>query len=119
MARAKNARLKSPHIETEYTYEQVQELKRCSSDPVYFIRKYIKIQHPLKGSIPFNLYDYQEKMIIAYKENRFNVVLSSRQTGKCGLYSTMINIIERPKGIKKFLLKLINRKSYNEIFKEL
>jgi len=82
VARAKNNNLKKPNEEVEYTYEQVQELKKCASDPVYFIKKYVKIQHPVQGAIPFNLYAYQVKMVEAYKENRFNIVLSSRQTGK-------------------------------------
>ncbi len=119
MARSKNINLKTPNQELEYTYEQVEELKRCAQDPVYFIRKYIQIQHPVKGAVPFDLYSYQEKMIRAYQENRYTVVLSARQTGKCFFYSTMINTIEVPKGIKKFLLKIVNRKKYDEIFKEM
>jgi len=82
MARGKNKNLKSPNQEMEYTYEQVQELKRCSQDPVYFIKTYVRIQHPKKGDVPFKLYPYQEKMIRAYQENRYTVVLSARQTGK-------------------------------------
>lgn len=40
------------------------------------------IQHPLKGAVPFKLYDYQRKMLRAYKEHRYTIVLSARQTGK-------------------------------------
>jgi hypothetical protein len=82
MARAKNDLLKKPGQELEYTYENVQELKRCVEDPVYFIKNYVQIQHPIKGAVPFELYDYQEKMIRAYQDNRYTVVLSARQTGK-------------------------------------
>ena len=82
MARAKNPRLKRPNEEQEYTPEQVMELKRCAEDPVYFIKTYVRIQHPKEGSVPFELYDYQEDMVRAYKENRWVAVLSARQTGK-------------------------------------
>jgi hypothetical protein len=82
MARAKNPRLKRANTEVEYTYDNIQELKRCADDPIYFIRKYVMIQHPTQGAVPFDLYPYQEKMINAYKENRYTVVLSARQTGK-------------------------------------
>lgn len=82
MARAKNPKLKKANAETEYTLEQLQELRRCASDPVYFIENYIMIQHPNKGAVPFKLYPYQRKMIQAYQENRNVVVLSARQTGK-------------------------------------
>lgn len=40
------------------------------------------IQHPTRGAIPFEMYSYQEDMMRAYQRNRFNIVLSSRQTGK-------------------------------------
>ena len=38
-----------------------QEYVKCASDPVYFLKKYCMIQHPIKGKIPFHLYDFQEK----------------------------------------------------------
>jgi len=82
MARAKNDKLKTPDQEVEFTYEQVQELKRCVQDPIYFIENYVQIQHPVKGAVPFRLYPYQKNMIRAYQDNRYTVVLSARQTGK-------------------------------------
>lgn len=82
MARAKNPRLKKANQEMEYTYEQLSELRRCADDPIYFIENYVQIQHPVKGSIPFKLYDYQKNMITTYRDNRYTVVLSARQTGK-------------------------------------
>jgi hypothetical protein len=82
MGRKTNTLIKPANYETEYTHEQVLELKKCASDPVYFINNYVKIEHPLLGSIPFNLYPYQKNIIKAYAENRYVVVLSARQTGK-------------------------------------
>lgn len=82
MARARNPNLKKANTETEYTYDQLQELKRCADDPVYFIKNYVRIQHPVRGSIPFELYDYQIEMIRGFQQNRYVVVLSARQTGK-------------------------------------
>lgn len=82
MARRKNERIKSPNQKTDYTLEQIQELKRCSEDIVYFCKKYIKVRHPVRGSIPFTLYPYQERMMKMFQEERYCVVLSARQTGK-------------------------------------
>lgn len=82
MGRKKNDRIKRAHEKTEYTVEQIQELQRCAEDVVYFCKKYVKVRHPVRGSIPFVLYPYQEKMMKLYQENRFSVVLSARQTGK-------------------------------------
>ena len=82
MAVSKNPFLKRANEQHEYTIEHIQELKKCSEDPIYFIKNYCQVQHPVKGAVPFRLYPYQEHMIRAYHENRQIVVLSARQTGK-------------------------------------
>jgi hypothetical protein len=57
------------------------EYKKCAADPVYFMKKYCKIQHPTKGKIRFELFPFQEKTLNEFKNNRYNIVLKSRQTG--------------------------------------
>ena len=32
---------------------QIKEIVRCGKDPRYFFNKYVKIQHPTRGTIPF------------------------------------------------------------------
>lgn len=66
----------------EITPEQIMEVARCSRDIVHFCETYVRIQHPVRGSIPFDLYPYQIKMLKAYQDNTNIVVLSARQTGK-------------------------------------
>ena len=58
-----------------------QEYVKCASDPVYFMKKYCMIQHPIKGKIPFHLYDFQEKTIEDFMQHRFNIILKARQLG--------------------------------------
>ena len=36
------------------------EFMKCAQDPVYFMRKYCYIQHPQKGKMLFDLFDFQE-----------------------------------------------------------
>ena len=48
------------------------EYKRCSQDPVHFMRKYCIIQHPTKGKMYFNLYPFQEDTLSQLKDNRYN-----------------------------------------------
>ena len=59
----------------------VKEYIRCSQDPVYFMRKYCFIQHPQKGKIKFDLFPFQEDSLVDLKDNRFNIILKSRQMG--------------------------------------
>jgi phage terminase large subunit-like protein len=61
--------------------EQLDEIMQCGSDPVYFIRKYLYIQHPMKGRLPFDLFPFQEECIGAFLAYKHNIVLKSRQLG--------------------------------------
>lgn len=97
MGRARNPLIKKANTQHEFTPEQILELQRCVEDPVYFIQTYCRIQHPVKGAIPFELFDYQIDMIRAFHEHKDVVVLSARQTGKA------LNIKEKiptPDGFK-------------------
>jgi len=58
-----------------------QEYVKCAADPVYFLKKYCVIQHPIKGKVPFALYDFQEKTVEDFVSNRFNIILKARQLG--------------------------------------
>ena len=58
-----------------------EEYKKCASDPIHFMKKYCMIQHPVRGKIPFHLYEFQEKTLTEFHHNRFNIILKSRQTG--------------------------------------
>ena len=57
------------------------ETKKCMADPIYFMRKYVKIQHPHKGTIPFDLFPFQEDTLDRFHEDRFLLILKSRQLG--------------------------------------
>lgn len=74
--------VKKPHAKVKYTNGQLAELHQCWDDPVYFIKKYIKIQHPTKGAIPFECYPYQEKLVHTYHNYVSVCALMPRQSGK-------------------------------------
>lgn len=57
------------------------EYQKCASDPVYFMKKYCMIQHPVRGKIPFHLFPFQEDTIEDFTNHRYNIILKSRQTG--------------------------------------
>ena len=58
-----------------------EEYQRCASDPIYFMKKYCMIQHPVRGKIPFHLFPFQEETLVDFKDHRYNIILKSRQTG--------------------------------------
>jgi hypothetical protein len=77
-----NPKLRPAGAVVEYTKEMFDEYKKCKNDPIYFIKTYVKIIHPDRGVVSFELYDYQEDMIRAYHENRRVIFLTARQQGK-------------------------------------
>ena len=77
-----NPNLKEIGTQIEFTKEQVEEYIKCSNDPVYFIKKYIKIVTLDKGLEPFELYDYQENIVETIQNNRYVIAKLPRQTGK-------------------------------------
>ena len=60
---------------------QINEIIKCGKDPVYFMNKHLFIQHPLRGLIPFKTYDFQDDCVDHFNNNRFNIILKSRQLG--------------------------------------
>ena len=77
-----NPNLKKANTPIEFTEEQIVEFLKCKEDPVYFARNYIKIVSLDEGLVPFNMYDFQEKLIKNFHKSRFNICKMPRQTGK-------------------------------------
>ena len=77
-----NPNLKKANTPIEFTKEQIEEFIKCKNDPVYFARNYIRIVSLDRGLVPFEPYEFQEKLISRFHENRFNICMMPRQTGK-------------------------------------
>lgn len=77
-----NPNLKKANVPTNFTPKQVKEFIKCAGDPIYFIKRYIKIVSLDEGVIPFDLYDFQEEMVNRFHEHRFNIAKLPRQSGK-------------------------------------
>jgi len=77
--------VKKPHTRESFTEKQLQEFARCAdpvTGPEYFMSNYFYIQHPTKGKMLYQPYDYQKRLIGTYHNNRFSISLMPRQTGK-------------------------------------
>ncbi len=69
----------SPKI--RFKQHQVEIIKRCKKDPIFFFNNYVKIQHPDRGAIPFHTYDFQNDVVRDFNTYRFNIVVKARQLG--------------------------------------
>ncbi len=77
-----NPLLKKANVQQEFTKEQILEFMACKADPVYFAKQHVKIVSLDEGLVPFQPYDFQERLINNFHENRFNICKMPRQTGK-------------------------------------
>jgi len=77
-----NPNLKKANTKIEFTAEQIEEFIKCKQDPVYFAQNYIKIVNVDEGLVPFKMWKFQEGLIRKFHENRFNICMMPRQTGK-------------------------------------
>ena len=77
-----NPLLKKANTQQEFTKEQVIEFYKCAGDPVYFAKNYVKIVSLDEGLTQFDPYNFQEKLINNFHNNRFNICKMPRQTGK-------------------------------------
>ena len=77
-----NVQIKRDGVVSPFTAHEVEEYKKCMSDPSYFARTYCKVIHLDKGLVPFELYPYQEQMFEHFDDNRFSIILACRQSGK-------------------------------------
>lgn len=93
-----NAQIKGHGIKYPYTHEEIQEYAKCSKDPIYFIKNYVKIISLDKGLVNFELYPYQEEMIMAMHTKNRLCLLTGRQQGKCFCINSKINIKNKKTG---------------------
>jgi hypothetical protein len=77
-----NPLLKKANTKIEFTEEQVLEWIKCSEDPAYFAKNYIKIVTLDRGLSEFDMYPFQEKMIKTFHNSRFTICKLPRQSGK-------------------------------------
>jgi intein/homing endonuclease len=79
-----------------------EEYRKCLLDPMYFMKKYVKIQHQTRGIIPFELYPFQENALQEFIDFDRTIVLKSRQMGistLCSAYALWTMIFNPGKNV--------------------
>ena len=77
-----NPNLKAKGVPVNFDKEHVKEYIKCSKNPVYFVKNYVKIINVDKGLVPFKLYKFQKEMVETFNANRFSICKLPRQSGK-------------------------------------
>ena len=79
------ALVRAPHVRMPYTQQQIDEFRQCAdpvNGPMYFMDHFFYIQHPTRGRMLYQPYEYQKKLIENYHRYRFSISMLARQTGK-------------------------------------
>ena len=93
-----NPNLPTANATFEYTPEMVAEIQRCKDDILYFAENYFYIIEPDLGKIKIPILPYQKRLLNSFRDNRFNIVNSSRQSGKCFSENTLIKVRNKKTG---------------------
>lgn len=90
-----NPNLPAVDAQFEYTPEMVHEIQRCKDDLIHFASNYFYIINPDSGRQVIKLHDFQTQALNMIHDNRFNILLFSRQVGKALALDTPV---PTPKG---------------------
>ena len=77
--------VKTPYQHIEYTKTGIEEFRNCcdsETGSMYFLENFVRIQHPTKGGIDFNPFDYQRDLVENYNNHRYSINMLGRQMGK-------------------------------------
>jgi hypothetical protein len=80
-----NKLVKAAGATQRWTEKDIEDLMACQDQehgPHFFLEHFFYIQHPVKGRLLYEPFDYQKRLIDSYHNHRFNVNLLPRQTGK-------------------------------------
>jgi len=97
------------------TQEQAQEIIKCGKDPAYFIKKYVKISHPVNGLVPFETFPYQDDCLEMFQKHRLVITNKSRQLGLSTIsaaYSLWLALFHREKNVVVIATKLATAQEF-------
>lgn len=77
-----NENLPKPEAVFEWTPLMLRNMKKCEHNILFFAENFFFIVNPDRGKEKIKLHKYQKRILRALRDNRFTIVLSSRQSGK-------------------------------------
>ena len=77
-----NSSLPTAQTEYDYTPEMIKEIAKCKKNIIHFASNYFFIINVDDGRQKIKLHKFQTRILKALTENRFNILLASRQIGK-------------------------------------
>lgn len=84
--------IRKANVTFKMTPEEQEEYIKCALDVHYFTEKYCMVKTEDGTINNITLRDYQKEILDNFVRNRFNILMASRQVGKCFSFNTIISI---------------------------
>jgi hypothetical protein len=97
-----NTNLPTAQTEYDYTPDMIKEIAKCRKNILHFASNYFYIINVDEGRQKIKLHKFQKRILKALMENRFNILLASRQIGKTTLmtiYALWVALFEEDQRI--------------------
>lgn len=78
----KDAKLRKASLAFDYTPDEIEIIGICANDIYFFSDNFGKLKDEDKGWVNIKLRDYQKNLMKFYDDNRWNIVMFPRQSGK-------------------------------------
>lgn len=75
--------IKKGNLAWNFTQEEITEIIKCKNDVIYFAEKFCKIKSEDGSYKHPQLRDYQKEVLRNFENSRYNLLMMSRQNGKC------------------------------------
>ena len=85
--------LRKSGLSFRMSQNEIDEYIKCKTDLHYFAENYCWIKGEKGEPVKIKLRDYQEEILDNFFKNRFNILMSSRQTGKCVHFNALLTLI--------------------------
>lgn len=96
-----NIGVRKKGIKFAMTPEEIEEYIRCKLSVYYFAEHYCKIKLEDGSVNQMKLRDYQKDILRLYTENKYSILMASRQIGKCFDFTGILNIKDENNRIYK------------------
>ena len=114
-----NPALPPAGAEFEWTPEKIKELTKCKDNILHFAETYFFIISLDEGKQKIQLHPYQKKALRMIRDNRFSIMLFSRQTGKSTLATIFMLWVAIFQNDQRILLVANKESTAKEIFRRI
>lgn len=95
--------LRKPNVTFKMSQDEIQEYIKCKTDVQYFAENYCWVKGEKGEPVQLKLRDYQKEILDNFFNNRFNILMASRQIGKCSSLLTSILIYDNELKVYKIM----------------